>query len=121
MYLADIDPGESERAARALRSLIAWIESRRPEDMRITLYNAAIDSVNRAILATRSYQRQQHGGAGRDGDVEDQLSRLWSEASSEIRPYDAHLADLCMVKGHGWADPSVWDQSEYKKLPIHPP
>ena len=117
-YLANLNPQETEQATRLLQRLDKWLEDLPPEDVKNNQYNAALDSVNKAILETRKYLKQRREGGERDAETEERLSKLWSDASSEIRPYDAKLADLCMVKGHGWADDTVWSDPKYKQLPI---
>ena len=73
---------------------------------------------NEALMETRRYIGQQKKGAPRNAETEYHLSDLWMEASNALRVYNVELADLCMIKGNGWADETVWDDPRYKDLPI---
>jgi Alpha/beta hydrolase family len=77
-----------------------------------------LKGVNQALLETRRYLRLRQGGAERDGGTEDRLSSLWMDASWKIMKFDPKLGELCQVKGHGWADESVWSDPRYSDLPI---
>jgi hypothetical protein len=79
---------------------------------------AALVSVNEALLETRRYLKYRHDGGDRNGETEDQLSLMWVEAGNAVQNYDSKLAQLCWVKGHGWADETVWEDPRYKDLPI---
>ena len=117
MYLADLNSNVTEQAKILLISLKAWLQNF-PDNEGYDKYNIAFDSVNRALLETRKYQKVLREGQPRNGDDESRLSSLWTDASFQIRPFDAQLADLCMVKGHGWADSKVWSMPKYRDLPI---
>jgi pimeloyl-ACP methyl ester carboxylesterase len=78
----------------------------------------ALLAFNEALMETRRYIVKQNGGAPRNPEIEQKLSTLWIDASQLLWPHDSKLASLCMVKGNGWADETVWDDPRYKDLPI---
>lgn len=117
MYLEDLNCNVTEQAKTLLISLKKWLQNL-PDNNSNEVYNIAFDYVNRAVLETRKYQKGLREGNLRNGDDENTLSSLWTNASFQIRPFDSPLADLCMVKGHGWADSKVWDMPQYRDLPI---
>jgi hypothetical protein len=113
----ELNPAETQNAIKLLRGLKTWLKHF-DETSIDEMYNDAFDSVNKAIINTIRYQKRLREGSSRDDDTERSLSSLWSEASSQIRPFDSNLSYLCMVKGHGWADDSIWSKPEYKNLPL---
>jgi hypothetical protein len=118
MYLPNIDPIETERAVHALEEVSKWLEEIQSDESKGNKYFAALNSVDRALVATRKYLKHRREGGERDPNSEDALSGLWLDAASEIQPYDRELANLCRVKGHGWADEAVWDEPQYRDLPV---
>jgi pimeloyl-ACP methyl ester carboxylesterase len=78
----------------------------------------ALLGFNEALIETRRYMGQQNGGAPRNLQIEQKLSDLWLEAAQLLWSNDRELAKLCMVKGNGWSDETVWDDPRYKDLPI---
>src|SRR5262245_22756997 len=103
MYFPELNPYESGQATKLLENLRQWLNvvERSPAPNQ---YNQALDAVNEAISETRKYLKVRREGQERNSEIESKLEKLWFGASSAIRPYDETLADLCMVKGHGWAD-----------------
>jgi len=77
----------------------------------------AVGSVDGALKETRKYLRYLREDGKRQRKTEDRLSNLWSAASLKMMRYDSDLAILCMIKGHGWADPSVWNDPQYRDEP----
>lgn len=47
----------------------------------------------------------------RDIQTEEHLSRLWMDASVELRQIDRDLAERCFLKGTYWADRDGWSES----------
>jgi hypothetical protein len=78
----------------------------------------ALAAVQEALLETRHYVEHRRAGGSRDAQVEERLSRTWSEVGYAIQPYDTNLAALCWVKGHGWADERLWKDARFKDLPV---
>ena len=81
-------------------------------------FSKAVGIMNGVLLETRKYLKHRKKGGAEDDQVENRLSQLWNEASTAIRAYDNDLADLCMVKSHGWADSEIWDHPDYINLPL---
>jgi hypothetical protein len=81
-------------------------------------FSVALDAVNSALLQTRIYIRGLENGDNQNFHREAELSQLWMQAAHLIRPYDGKLAGLCITKGNGWVDPTVWTAPENRDLPI---
>jgi hypothetical protein len=112
-YLADVNPYETGQAQKLLERLENRLSA---ED--VQKHPAALVLVNEALLETRRYMTYRREGGERNGETEDQLSKMWVEAAKAVQNYDSKLAELCWVKGHGWADETVWEDPRYKNLPI---
>jgi len=113
-----LDVGATTQATAALKSLVEWTKKLSSTEVTNNRYNAALDSINQAILETRKYQKRLRDGQQRDAQTEDTLSGVSSNVAAVIQPYNAEMSHLCRVKGHGWADATVWDKPEYKDLAI---
>jgi hypothetical protein len=103
---------DSDHAASALKSL-----KERLQQGKIVEFDA-LAAVQDALLETRAYLARRAQGSERDSETEYLLSDLWSKAGAAIMPYDPQLANLCYVKGNGWADNDLWQKAEFKDLPI---
>jgi hypothetical protein len=40
------------------------------------------------------------------------------QAAGKLYPFNPQLSNLCMIKGNGWMDDSVWGDPRYKDLPL---
>ena len=116
--LDPIRPDDVEQAKLLLKELRKWLESLPAEEVKNHRYDAALNTVDEAILETRKYLRHRREGGDRDRATELRLSDLWSDARREIQPYDGYLAGLCSVKANGWADEATWSAPENRDLPI---
>jgi len=80
----------------------------------------ALNAFLRALNETEIYY-----GTLRDSDKdrgrEEELSRLWREASEEILIVDGELASRCRSKSQYWADPIGWTDAalEGAHIAIH--
>lgn len=108
-YLNQLDPDETKRA----RQLVAGLQCKFGE---LADKPEALAQLNQAILTTRRYLRDRSCGGERDAGFEARLSDMWRDVGNVLHPHDPELASLCWIKGHGWADPAVWN--EFKDLPI---
>jgi hypothetical protein len=54
----------------------------------------------------------------RNIQTEEALSRLWIEASIELRNIDPNLAERCFFKGQYWADRDSWSEGDLRKANI---
>jgi hypothetical protein len=68
----------------------------------------AIDSVLRAALETKAYQRDRADLKRVDRERELKLSMLWQSASTAMQEHDHALWEICGFKALGWADSSEW-------------
>lgn len=85
-----------------------------PEQRREEQFQAAFSSFNAALRETVSYMQMLEKGVPYDLSKENQLSELWCKAADAMNPFDADLANRCMIKGNGWLDPKVWQDPAFK-------
>jgi hypothetical protein len=109
--LEQINPEETQRTVNALRQLKDRLATKS-----IPQYEV-LAALQGALKETESYLRRRNEGGERDPATEQSLSDVWIEAGNAIRQYDQALAQLCYVKGHGWANEAVWNDPDLKKLP----
>ena len=69
----------------------------------------AIHALLTALSETRIHFGTQRNKKERDRAKEEEISRLWTEASHRVQPFDDDLANRCYSKGTFWADPIGWD------------
>lgn len=82
-------------------------------------YRAALQAYNLALRETVTYiEKIRSGVESYDPQKEATLSELWSQASVVVATFDPHLANQCFIKGQGWLNPTVWNDSRYKKYHI---
>ena len=88
----------------------------------LSLYTALNES--RLYIASQDPSRFSHrspdaGGANpRSAEREEQLSRLWIDASVKLRHINRDLAERCLIKSDYWAHPEAWDDTDVKKARI---
>lgn len=109
-HLEPIGDGSSLRVDQAMKGLSAKIASIAP-------WRDAIVALQDALLETRLYVARRREGGERDKDVEERLSRVWSDVSARLMPHDIELAMLCGLKGQAWADPALLDNVAFRELP----
>lgn len=80
----------------------------------------ALNTFLRALNETEIYYGTLRT-SGNDRDREEELSRLWRDASEELPIIDSELAYRCRAKSRYWADPVGWtDESlEEAHIAIH--
>ncbi|HTA59652.1 MAG TPA: hypothetical protein VK805_15935 [Candidatus Baltobacteraceae bacterium] len=97
--------GRGERERRAIKALyIALNET--------NLYFRRLD---RPHLARSKQERKEFQ---RNIRAEEALSRLWIEASVELRDINPDLADRCFLKGTFWADRDQWSDEDVQRANI---
>jgi hypothetical protein len=69
----------------------------------------ALKSIYTALAETKSYFADRKFES-RNRDRERQISKLWFEASVELKSIDQDLAMRCFLKGDYWTDPQNWDE-----------
>jgi hypothetical protein len=115
-YLVPLEAEETQRAGAALKALDNWINTHKLQLVE-DRYKEALDSIHAALTTTNRYIKHRENSGERNADREDQLSGLWFNASSAIAPFDRDLAQICSVKGYGWADEKNWDKAVFSKIP----
>ena len=80
----------------------------------------ALNAFLRALGETEIYYGTLRN-SDKDRDCEEELSRLWREASEELTVVDLELAKRCQEKSRYWADPIGWsdDAIEHAHIAIH--
>lgn len=53
-----------------------------------------------------------------DRNRERQISKLWFDASTELKTIDRDLAQKCFLKGDFWTDPDNWHKNDGEKINI---
>lgn len=81
-------------------------------------YKEAIDRLNDALSATRSYVSDLNRGTCEDRKIEVSLSLKWYMASGSCSYFDRDFADRCFMKGAYWSEPSIWTPENIKETKI---
>lgn len=95
----------SERERRAIKALYVALNE-------TCLYFRRLD---RPQLARSKKERLEFE---RSVQVEEALSRLWIEASVELRDVNSDLAKRCYLKGNYWVDRDGWSDDDVRKANI---
>jgi Leucine-rich repeat (LRR) protein len=111
--LVQLNRQDTEQSVDALRSVSAWLSD--PEARK---HRDALGALRTALSETRKYIMARSSGQERISATETLLSSQWFEAAAKLRTFNPDLAFRCEVKGHGWADNSVWQSEEVSKLAI---
>lgn len=98
-----LERGERER--RAIKALYVALNE-------TVLYFRRLD---RPHLARTKKEKKEFE---RNIQTEEALSRLWMEASVELRDIDPSLAERCFFKGQYWADRDGWSEEDVRKANI---
>jgi hypothetical protein len=89
----------SERERRAIKALLIAVNE-------TVLYFRRLDNPH---LARTEEERL---GFERNIQAEEALSRLWMDASAELREINPDLAKRCFLKGQYWADRDSWSSDD---------
>jgi hypothetical protein len=108
--LVPMTEDEAARAGQAIEGLKRKLPA-------IENWGDVISALQEALLETRAYVVGRRQGKDRDEGVERQLSHIWTDTGTALFPHDRELAQLCYVKGQGWADPKFWDDPRFANLP----
>jgi hypothetical protein len=98
-----LEQGERER--RAIKALYVALNE-------TLLYFRRLD---RPYLARSKKEKAEFE---RNVQAEESLSRLWIEASVELRDINPDLAERCFFKGQYWADRDGWTDDDVRKTNI---
>lgn len=86
-------------------------EAEVPEREKKLMDRPAIAALNRAYAATLRYYTHLLGGGRRDERVQTAISRLWQQAGSRMRKYDASLAERLKASNGFWSRDVTWQQA----------
>jgi Leucine-rich repeat (LRR) protein len=104
---------ETARSIEAMDGMIQWLRTS-PTAGREEAFRA----IHRAALETQKYVGDRREGLARNRETEKRLADLWFAVADCVGTYDAMLAGLCRLKGHGWADERVWDSPAFRDRPL---
>jgi hypothetical protein len=77
----------------------------------------ALKSIYIALSETKFYFTDRKT-MPQDRNRERQISKLWFDASTELKHIDRELAQMCFLKGDFWTDPDNWKQNDGEKINI---
>lgn len=77
----------------------------------------ALNTFLRALNETEIYYGTLRS-SGHDRDREEELSRIWRDASEELPLVDSELAHRCRAKSRYWADPVGWTEQSLEEAHI---
>lgn len=100
---------------KEIRDWIFGIEKSRTENLKEN--KIAIKAIYIALAETKFYFADIKTKK-RDIEKERQISKLWFEASVELKTIDTDLAERCFRKGDYWADQENWNQKDKETLNI---
>ncbi|HEV2954494.1 MAG TPA: hypothetical protein VGX95_00105 [Xanthobacteraceae bacterium] len=101
------------------KTVVSFVDRISPQDLNDAGLRAASDAIRNALIATVTYIRDRRDrGAQKSDEIEANISRLWIDASPIVAPFDAALANACLMKGLGWTDPTIWEQARHEGLKI---
>jgi pimeloyl-ACP methyl ester carboxylesterase len=109
--LAPVDEQETLKAYRAIAELHQGIA-------RVMSKPVALGKLQHAIFETRQYIERRRRREPRDLEAERLLAKLWNDCGNALQKFDAGLASLCWIKGHGWADERLWTDPRFANLPV---
>jgi hypothetical protein len=111
------------QAATAAKEWFQSLRTRNREERE--RYTTALRALYTALNETQIYvgrlARPAYGGgprAERNIETEEKLSRLWTEASIQLRDFNLDLAGRCLIKGDYWTNPDAWPEEEVKAARI---
>lgn len=78
---------------------------------------SALKSIYLALTETKFYFADRKN-MPQDRERERQISKLWFDASIELKSIDIDLAQRCFLKGDFWTDPSNWRENDGNNINI---
>ncbi len=81
-------------------------------------YLNAIEAVHKAATKTNFYLRDIRERKEENKEKEQELTKLWYEASKAIQTINPELAEKCLIKGQCWSDPRLFESQEYEGIPL---
>jgi hypothetical protein len=86
------------------------VEADEPDREKLRISKPAIAALNRAYTATLRYYTHLLGGGRHDARVQTAISRLWQQAGTQMRKYDASLAQRLKADNSFWSKDVTWQQ-----------
>jgi hypothetical protein len=121
---------ETSALLKAADSVLSWFGLLRKDKLERSererrAIKALYEALNETCLYFRRLDRPHLARSKRVGkeftryvQTEEALSRLWREASVELRDVNPGLARRCYLKGNYWADRDGWSDDEVRKANI---
>ena len=121
---------ETSLLLKAADSVLGWFGLLRKEqqergDRERRAIKALYVALNETVLYFRrldrpylAQSRKQKRKFQRNIKSEEAISRLWMEASVELRDIAPDLAERCFLKGQYWADRDGWSDDDVRKSNI---
>ena len=100
--------------AQHVQEIVEFAKRFSSEQDRNQQFREAFTAFGNALRQTIDYLAQLDKGATYDQSTERNISELWWKAAQAIAPFDADLANRCVVKGDGWLDPKMWNDPQFK-------
>ena len=121
---------EASALLKAADSLLGWFGLLRKEKLERgererRAIKALYVALNETVLYFRRLDRPYLARSNKEKvkfrrsiETEEALSRLWMEASVELRDIDQDLAERCFFKGNYWADRDGWSDGDVRRADI---
>ena len=93
-----------------LQNLLSWFQKER--HFKDEKKDAALQAINKAIIATKRYIEESGGERCFDRTKEFELSELWADAATKARYASSELAIRLNDKSAYWTDRFEWSREE---------
>jgi hypothetical protein len=108
------------RVVISLESLLEErVETEEPDREKMRIDRSAIVALNRAYTATLRYYTHLLGGGRHEERAQKAISRLWQQAGTQMRRYDASLARRLKASNSFWAQDVTWQQATIQEAWSH--
>jgi hypothetical protein len=109
-----MNPEQVLAGLRGVADFLAWLMTAGERDERAR--SDAISAVSEAARKTKRYLDDLASGQPEDFSRADEISALWSNASSKIAYLNPNLANECEIKAYGWGSRS-WNDDAFTIVP----
>lgn len=108
------------RVVITLESLLEnRVEAEEPDREKMRISRPAIAALNRAYSATLRYYTHLLAGGRHDERVQKAISHLWQQAGTQMRKYDAPLAQRLKASNSFWSRDVTWQQETIQAVWSH--
>jgi hypothetical protein len=94
-------------------------EAEAPKREKTLMDRPAIVALNRAYTATLRYYTHLLAGGRHDEPVQRAISRLWQQAGTQMRKFDASLAQRLKASNSFWSQDVTWQQATIQEAWAH--